>query len=71
MNGIIKILMSLEKSDLLIKGVSETIKKWDRRAKRGFLEMSIATLGASFLRNLLTIKAIRAGDGTVRVGQHS
>ena len=33
MNDIMKIVKSLEEFGLLIKGVSETIKKWSKRTK--------------------------------------
>ena len=39
MNGIIKIVKSLEESGLLIKGVSETIKNEEKEQKDGFLGM--------------------------------
>ena len=44
MNDIMKIVKSLEESSLLIKGVSETIKK--------FLSMLLSTFGTSLLGNL-------------------
>ena len=62
MNDIMKIVNSLEESGLLIKYVSETIKNKVKEQKYGFLGMSLGTLGASLLRNLLTDKGIiRAG----------
>ena len=65
-----KIVKSLEESGLLIKTVSETIKNEAKEQKRGFLRMLLGTLGASLLGNLVTGKgAIRAGEGTIRVGQ--
>ena len=39
MNDIMKIVKSLEESDLLIKGVSETIKNEAKEQKRGFPSM--------------------------------
>ena len=57
MNDIMKLIKSLEKYCLLIKGVSETIKAKD------FVSMILGTLGASLLENLLTVK------GTIREGQ--
>ena len=47
MNGIIKIVKSLEESGLLIKGVSETIKNEEKEQKDGFLGMLWGTLVAS------------------------
>ena len=79
MNDIMKILISLEESGLLIKGVSETVENEAKEEKGGFLNMLLATLGASLLGNLLAGKGaiatsqgrgtIRAGEGTVRAGQ--
>ena len=54
MNDIMKIVKSLEKSGLLIKGVSETIKNEAREQKGGFRGMLLGTLGASLFGNLLT-----------------
>ena len=59
----IKIVKSLEKSGLLIKGVSETIKNETREQKGGFLDMLLVTLGTGILGSLLTVKGvIRGGD---------
>ena len=70
MNDVMKIVKSLEKSGLLIKGISETIKNEGKKQKRGLLGMLLCTLGPSLLGNLLTGKSIiRAGEGTVRAGQ--
>ena len=68
MNDIMKIVKSLEESDLLIKGVNETTKANEQ--KGGFPWMLLGTLGATLLRNLLTGKdRIRAGESTIRRGQ--
>ena len=56
MNDIMKIIKSLEESNLLVKGVSKTIKNEAKEQKGGFLSMSLGTLGASLLGNLLTVK---------------
>ena len=50
MNGIMKIVMSLEESGLLIKGVNKTIETEAKKRKGGFLEMLLGTslLGASY-----------------------
>ena len=70
MNDIMKIVKSLEKSALSIKGVSKTIKNKAKEWKGRNLGMLLGTLGASLLGNLLTDKdTIRAGEGTIRVGQ--
>ena len=53
MNDIMKIVKSLEESDLLIKRLRETIKDEAKEQKGGFLSMLLGTLGASLLENLL------------------
>ena len=62
MNGIIKIVQALEDSNILLKGVTKTIKNETKEQKRGFLNMLLGTLGASLLGNIL------AGKGIVRAG---
>ena len=70
MNDIIKIAKSLEESGLLIKGVSETIKKETNEQNGRFLGMLLDTLCACLLRNLKTSKGtIRGGEGTIKAGQ--
>ena len=64
MNGIIKIVKSLEDSGVLLKGVSETIQHEVKEQRRGFLPMLLGTLGASLLGNLLT-----GGKGVIRAGE--
>ena len=72
-----KIVKSLEWSNLLIKSVTDTIKNEAKELKRGFLEMLLGTSGAILLGNLLTGKEttrageseFRAGKGTIRAGQ--
>ena len=69
-NDIMKIVNSLEESDVLIKGVSETIKNEAKEQKGRFLSMLLGTLGPSLLGNLVTDKGtIRAGEGTIRAGE--
>ena len=64
MNDIIKIIQALKSSNILLKGVTNTIKNETKEQKRGFLSMLLGTLGASLLGNLLTGKGIlRAGSG--------
>ena len=66
-----KIVKSLEKSGLLIKIVSETIKNEAKEQKGEFLSMLLGTLEASLLGNLLTRKVtIKAGEGTIRAGHN-
>ena len=52
MEDIIKILKSLKDSGL--KCVTETVQNEVKEQKGRFLRMLLGTLGASFLRNLLT-----------------
>ena len=47
MNDIIKIIQALENSNILIKGVTKTIKNGTKEQKVGFLSMLLGTLGAS------------------------
>ena len=64
MNDIIKIIQALKNSNILIKGVTKTIKNEIKEQKGWFLSMLLGTLGASLLGNLLTGKGIlRAGSG--------
>ena len=75
---IIEIVKSLENSDLLLKGVTETVRNEVKEQKGGFLSMSLDTLGASSLGNLLTGRGVniagkgkginRAGEGVLRAG---
>ena len=70
MEDIMKIVKSLAKSGLLIKGVIETIKNEAKEQKGGFLSILLDTLGASLLGNLLTGKGtIREGEGTIRADE--
>ena len=63
-NDIMKIIQSLEDSNILLKRVTETIKNETQEQKGGFLSMLLGTLGNSLLGNLLTGKGIvRAGSG--------
>ena len=72
MKDILKIVESLENSGLLLKGVSETIKKEAKEQKGGFLSILLGILGASLIGNMLTGKGVmRAGEGTFRVGYGS
>ena len=65
MNDIMKIGQAPEDSNILLKGVTETIEKETKEQKEGSLSMLLGTLGASLLGNLLTGKGIvKAGSGT-------
>ena len=61
-NDIMKIVPTLEDSNILLKGVTRTIENETKEQKGGFLSMLLGTLGASLLRNML------AGKGIVRAG---
>ena len=64
MNDIMKIVQALEDSNILLKGVTKTIKNETKEQKEGFLSMLLGTLGASLLGNILAGKGIvRAGSG--------
>ena len=64
MNDIMKIIKSLEESELLIKCVSETVKIEAKEQKGGLLSMLLGTLSTSLLGNLLTGKgAIATSQG--------
>ena len=62
MNDIMKIVQALEDSNILLKGVTKTIKNETKDQKGGFLSMLLGTLGAILLWNLL------AGKGIIRPG---
>ena len=69
MNDVLKIVKSLENSDLLLKGVSETIQHEAKEQRGGYLSMLLGTLVASLLGDMLSGKGVlRAGEGTIRVG---
>ena len=48
MDDTLKIVKSLEDSNVLLKGVSETIQHEAKEQRGGFLSMLLVTLGASF-----------------------
>ena len=48
-----KIVQALEDSNILLKGVTKTIKNETEEQKGGFLSMLLSTLGACLLGNLL------------------
>ena len=73
MNDIMKIIEALENSDILLKGVTNTVENETKEQRGGFLSMLLGTLGASLLGNLLTggKGIMRAGDGIVRAREGS
>ena len=75
MNDITKIVQALEDSNILLKGITTTIKNEAKEQNRGFLSMLLGTLGASLLGNLLSGKGIvrassgnKKGKGILRAG---
>ena len=56
-------MKSLEDSDLLVKGVTETVHNEVKEQKGGFLRMLLGTLGASLLGDLLI------GEGAIATSQ--
>ena len=71
MKDIMKIIKTLEKSGISLKGVSKTIKNETKEQKGRFLSILLGTLGASLLGNLLSggKGIMRAGEGIVRAGE--
>ena len=66
-NDITKIVQALEDSDILLKGVTKTIKNETKEQKVGFLSMLLGSLGASLLGNMVVQEGIvRAGSGNKR-----
>ena len=70
MDDILKIIKSLEDSNVLLKGVKA------KEQRGGFLSMLLGTLGASLLGDILSKGlsgkgVIRAGEGTIRAGYGS
>ena len=55
-NDIMKIVQTLEDSNILLKGVTKTIENEAKEQKGVFLSILLGTLGASLLANLLTGK---------------
>ena len=67
--------LSSWRSNILLKGVTKTIKNEAKEQKGGFLSMLLGTLGASLLGNILAGKGIvgagsgnKKGKGIVRAG---
>ena len=67
-----KIVQALEDPNILLKGVTKTIKNETKELKDGFLSILLGTLGANLWGNLLSGKGIKAdsedkkGKGIVR-----
>ena len=61
---VMEIVQALADFNILLKGVTKTIKSETKEQEGGFLSMLLGTLGASLLGNLLSGKEIvRAGSG--------
>ena len=78
MEDILKIVKSLEDSDLLLKGVREIIQNEVDKQKGGFISMLLGTLCTNFLGNILAGKGItkagygaKGGKGIIRAGYGS
>ena len=72
MQGLLKIVKSLEDSGIVLDGITETVKNEAKEQKGGFLSMLLGTLGASLLANMLAGRGvIRAGEGTIRADYES
>ena len=56
-NYLIKIVAALEEHDVLLKGITKTIKNETKEQKGGFLSMLLGTLGASLLGNFLYVQS--------------
>ena len=73
MDYTMKTIKSLKESGLLIKGVSETIKKEANEQRGEVFSMLLGTLSASLLGNLLTGKGVkrskRPGQGVMTAGE--
>ena len=69
MNNVLKIVQALEGSNILLKGVTKTIKNETKEQKGGFLSMFLGTLGASLLGNLLAGKEIVRADSGNKKGR--
>ena len=74
LQDVLKIVKSLEDSEILLKGVTQTIHIDISKQNKGFLSMLLGTLGVSLLGDLLTKNlsrkgAVRAGKGTIRAGE--
>ena len=70
-DDIIKIVKSLEESELLIKLLSKTIKNEAKEQKGWFLSILLSLVGNNFLEDLLAGKrVIRAAQGAIREEQY-
>ena len=64
MNDITKIILAIEDSNIMLKGITKTTKSETKERKGGFFSMLLGPLGSSLLGNLLSGKwIVRAGSG--------
>ena len=75
MNEIMKIVQAFEDSNILLKGVTKTIKNETKEQNGGFLSILLGNLGESLLEYMLAGKGIvragsgnKKGKGIVRIG---
>ena len=75
MNDVMKIVQAFDDSNILLKGVTNTIKNKTKEQNGGFLSVLLGTLGASLLENVLSGKGIvtaisgnKKGKGILRAG---
>ena len=62
MNDITEIVQALEDFNILLKGITKTVKNVTKEQKEEFLEILLSTLGASLLGNMLSEEEmLRAG----------
>ena len=67
MEDIMEIVKLLEELELLVKGISKTIRKETKEEKREFFPIILGKLAASLLGSALTRKGvITAGEGEIR-----
>ena len=62
MNDIMNIVQAFEDSNILLKGITKTIKNETKEEKGRYFSMLLDTLASTLLGNIL------AGKGMVRVG---
>ena len=75
MNGIMKIVQAVEDCNMLLKGVTKTIKNERKEQKGDFLSMLLGTFRTNLLGNQLSAKGIvracsgnKKGKGIARAG---
>ena len=61
-NDFLNIAQALQNSNVLLKGITKAIENKTKGQKRGFLGMTLDTLGTSLLGNMVTEKGILRVD---------